>query len=395
MLHAAKISKRPRAPRRTAIINALVKSCNHKSYLEIGVADGFNFGDITCSNKVGVDPDSDVVCTHNMTSDAYFEAYNDKFDMIFIDGLHHADQVLRDIENSLDRLNPGGTILLHDCHPPNEKSQIVPRTELVWTGDVWKAWVKTRIDRPNLSGYIVNTDFGCGVIEWGDATKVDDLDIGTLSWRKDENRITKDLISIAGFHKRTKRRRKVFIAGSGRAGTSVLTQILTALKLDTGFTVTKGMRKKVRAGYEANLFPKNIVRDASNSPRIIKGPEQSFRLKQYLERKAVVIDHMIIPVRDFQASAQSRLDVGLQWRLQGNGNQLSEQAAIHAQAVGLTIEACVLFDIPFTILKYPDYLLDVPMLYSQLKPAIPELPSLEALKKAVSHCVKPALVHEK
>tara|TARA_Y100000034_G_scaffold26982_2_gene32151 strand:- start:1923 stop:3047 length:1125 start_codon:yes stop_codon:yes gene_type:complete len=372
---------------RTTIIQTLVKSLNYKSYLEIGVAEGVNFESISCLNKVGVDPDPDVKCTHNMTSDAYFKTHDDKFDLVFIDGLHHADQVLRDIQNSLDRLNHGGTILLHDCHPPSKKAQIVPRIASTWTGDVWKAWIKTKIDRPNLCGYVVDADFGCGVIEWGNHAKINDFDINTLSWEKDQNRI--DSTSAADFRMRTKRRRKVFIAGSGRAGTSVLTQILTALHLDTGFTVDKGMRKKVRAGYEIKL-PQNL-RDASNCPRIIKGPEQSFKLKHYLKNH-LIIDHVIIPVRDFQASARSRLNAGLYWRIK-NKNDLSEQVAVHAQAVGLTIEACTLFDIPFTILKYPDYLLDAPTLYSRLKPAIPELPSLEAFKKAVNQCVKPDLIH--
>jgi predicted O-methyltransferase YrrM len=54
----------------------------------------------------------------HITSDAFFERSMVKFDVIFIDGLHEEHQVDRDIVNSLQHLNPGGIIVLHDCLPP-------------------------------------------------------------------------------------------------------------------------------------------------------------------------------------------------------------------------------------------------------------------------------------
>ena len=41
-----------------------------------------------------------------------------KFDVIFIDGLHLAEQVERDIENSLDFIKEDG--YFYDCNPPSE-----------------------------------------------------------------------------------------------------------------------------------------------------------------------------------------------------------------------------------------------------------------------------------
>ena len=52
-----------------------------------------------------------------MTSDAFFLQNKQLFDLIFIDGLHHSHQVLRDINNALRWLSPSGTIVLHDCNP--------------------------------------------------------------------------------------------------------------------------------------------------------------------------------------------------------------------------------------------------------------------------------------
>ena len=48
-----------------------------------------------------------------MTSDEFFEKYpEEKFDVIFIDGLHHYDQCQKDTINALKKLNESGIILL-------------------------------------------------------------------------------------------------------------------------------------------------------------------------------------------------------------------------------------------------------------------------------------------
>ena len=47
-------------------------------------------------------------------SDTFFKQNSDKYDFIFIDGYHHANQVLRDGTNSLNCIKPGGYILFDD-----------------------------------------------------------------------------------------------------------------------------------------------------------------------------------------------------------------------------------------------------------------------------------------
>jgi SAM-dependent methyltransferase len=151
---------------RIHIIQELVRKFNYNSYLEIGVASGASFGPIGCAIKVGVDPRPDGPATIRLPSDAYFEQYpNDTFDIIFIDGLHHSDQVTRDIENSLKVLNPGGTIVMHDCSPTTRAMQDVPwpPTTNEWTGDVWKAFVDFRT-RYTYEAFVVDCDLGVGVI---------------------------------------------------------------------------------------------------------------------------------------------------------------------------------------------------------------------------------------
>ena len=104
-----------------------------------------------------------------MTSDEFFETNKETFDIIFVDGLHEAPQAEKDINSSLKVLNEGGTIVVHDVHPKTEEEQKVPRTQKVWTGNVWKAWAKFR-RKKTLNMFTIDTDHGVGIIRKGSQT---------------------------------------------------------------------------------------------------------------------------------------------------------------------------------------------------------------------------------
>lgn len=154
---------------RTDIINFLAKKINANSYLEIGVREPTgNFNHIDCVSKVAVDPNPLDPVVLPITSDEFFSTNTSKFDIIFIDGLHHANQVEMDINNSLKILNEGGYIICHDMNPTTELMQIVPiQTESEWTGDCWRAWIKLKSTNPKLNMEVVDTDFGVGIISVG------------------------------------------------------------------------------------------------------------------------------------------------------------------------------------------------------------------------------------
>jgi hypothetical protein len=144
---------------RTKLINSIIKDNGFTSYLEIGLGNGANFKAIECQNKKGVDPNV------NTTSDEFFQDNDGSYDLIFIDGLHHSDQVERDIINSWNCLNKGGMILIHDINPHNEAMTIVPRQQTVWTGDVFKAWYGLIETYPKLKLEYVEDEFGLGLIK--------------------------------------------------------------------------------------------------------------------------------------------------------------------------------------------------------------------------------------
>lgn len=152
---------------RTDIIQKFIDKRNYKSYLEIGTYRNVNFDKITIDNKVSIDPDPEAKATYQMTSDEFFAINQDKFDIVFIDGLHEHNQVYKDIQNSLKFLNPNGVIILHDCMPKNEKMQLWDNKSHQfeeWTGDTWKAYYKA-LNEINYKVYVLDTDYGCGVID--------------------------------------------------------------------------------------------------------------------------------------------------------------------------------------------------------------------------------------
>jgi hypothetical protein len=153
---------------RTDILNLLAVKRSYRRYLEIGVSNPtLNFSQILISEKIGVDPSPGG--THLMTSDEFFDQDDvGEFDLIFVDGLHHANQVIRDAENSLKHLSPGGAIVMHDCNPEAEELQHLFPVVGNWTGDVWKAFGHFRRTRSDLQMLTVDTDFGVGIIQRGE-----------------------------------------------------------------------------------------------------------------------------------------------------------------------------------------------------------------------------------
>lgn len=147
--------------KRQEIIQELIDLKKFEDYLEIGTFKNDLFDYINCKDKIGVDPKSGG--NVRKTSDEFFSNNNKKFDLIFIDGLHTYDQVRKDIDNSLKVIKDNGIILLHDCFPRNYYYQAVPRCQINWNGDTWKALVEKRTDK-NLDVYCLNADEGIGVI---------------------------------------------------------------------------------------------------------------------------------------------------------------------------------------------------------------------------------------
>lgn len=135
---------------RTDVINYFIKQRNYKTYLEIGVREGDNFVNVVCTEKIGVDPSFKkmresvkpyCVCT---TSDIFFKNIDkdQKFDIIFIDADHTYEQVVKDINNSMNHLSANGVIIMHDVWPANEFTTVPFQFDTYYNGTVYQAFIQ-------------------------------------------------------------------------------------------------------------------------------------------------------------------------------------------------------------------------------------------------------------
>jgi hypothetical protein len=172
-----------KCPTRTDIINFLLTRIKKKEtlYLEIGVRNpADNFDKINAFAKYSVDPGAEFKANpvdFKLKSNEFFDQLKDnkiltqniRFDVIFIDGLHLANQVEIDILNSLDYLADDGFIVIHDCNPPTEYhareeyDYVLSPAGHFWNGTVWKAFYQFRFKK-EISCCCIDTDWGVGII---------------------------------------------------------------------------------------------------------------------------------------------------------------------------------------------------------------------------------------
>ncbi|MBV8471985.1 MAG: class I SAM-dependent methyltransferase [Hyphomicrobiales bacterium] len=158
---------------RIAVVNLAAAKFADCAYLEIGCDRNEVFNSVPVDKKVGVDPNRGG--TIRTTSDAFFATNKERFDVIYIDGLHTYEQVHKDVANAMGCLNTGGWVILHDLLPHNWIEAHVPRIAMgSWTGDVWKVAFEL-IETAGVEFKIVKVDNGVGVFRiTGAAPKLED-----------------------------------------------------------------------------------------------------------------------------------------------------------------------------------------------------------------------------
>jgi Methyltransferase domain len=142
--------------------NALAGQLGARRYLEIGVSTGQTFRGVKIAERTGVDPAfrfdvSEVTDEFTRlvpsTSDLFFanEPLFPSYDVVFIDGLHTFEQVVRDLSNVMLRTHRRSVIILDDTLP-NDVYSAIPNVaatmrhrkaagnnDTAWHGDVFKS----------------------------------------------------------------------------------------------------------------------------------------------------------------------------------------------------------------------------------------------------------------
>jgi hypothetical protein len=159
-----KPSKRRKRLARNEVVQGVLDLFDGPAYLEVGVSRGNTFHAVTAARKVAVDPrfrfDPDEAARqdptatyHLVTSDAYFGEIVDeaeRFEAIYLDGMHTFEQTLRDFTNALAFLAPGGVVVIDDVRPASYLASIsdiaehrrlkaaVKGSKGAWMGDVYR-----------------------------------------------------------------------------------------------------------------------------------------------------------------------------------------------------------------------------------------------------------------
>lgn len=133
---------------RSDVIQPFIDLSESKAYLEVGVEAGGTFHALRASKKVAVDPifrfdvPSPALTSsfeyHEITSDDYFgrTPLSEKFDVIYLDGLHTVEQTLRDLLNAIERLRPNGVIVIDDVVPTSWAASLDLQGEAAFVRDL-------------------------------------------------------------------------------------------------------------------------------------------------------------------------------------------------------------------------------------------------------------------
>lgn len=178
---------------RLFIVQTLMKQKKLNNYLEIGVFNGHIFFKVKSNFKIAVDPEfrfdfarklgKTIINPCNLfnnyiekTSDDFFAKdakhllAKKKIDVALIDGMHEYAFALRDVENTLQYMSDDAVIVMHDCNPLTKEAALsfaewkARDFEGVWNGDVWKAIVHLRSLRNDINVFVLDCDFGLGII---------------------------------------------------------------------------------------------------------------------------------------------------------------------------------------------------------------------------------------
>jgi len=86
------------------------------------------------------------------------------FDIMLVDPHHTYECSIRDLVDALSLLCVGGTLVVHDCDPPDRQHAIPYYVVGGWCGVTYKAFLDFVIRSHAVEYCTIDTDYGCGVI---------------------------------------------------------------------------------------------------------------------------------------------------------------------------------------------------------------------------------------
>lgn len=187
-------------------------------------------------------------------------------------------------------------------------------------------------------------------------------------------------------------RPKVVITGTGRAGTTLLVQVLTDLGLDTGYTSGAEGDTRVHGGLEKDIL-------SPDAPWIVKGPALSGQLGPLLEAGKVAVEHVIVPMRELKVAAASRVrstrygsNLRTPGGLLGTPNATRQLEVLAVMQYELFFTAAR-FELPLTLLEFPRFASDWQYAHRQLGWLDPSIPP-EEWQRVLTARYRPTWIHQ-
>ncbi len=190
---------------------------------------------------------------------------------------------------------------------------------------------------------------------------------------------------------------KIVIAGTGRAGTTLLVQVLADLGFDAGVRPGAQLELESRAGLEGNIR-------AANAPRVVKAPGLSIELDELIATGTVAVEHVIIPVRDLDVAAASRVraagygrDPRARGGMIGRSKRAGAERAAIAEWLAQLIVTVTKYDLPHTLLAFPRFAEDPDYCFAKLGHLDPRdgtTPTIDDYRRVLQSRYRPDYVHE-
>lgn len=169
-------------------------------------------------------------------------------------------------------------------------------------------------------------------------------------------------------------RDRTLIAGTGRCGTSYLTQLLTAVGESTGFNGPFDRYYPENMAGQELLIPTDTDHsylERYEKFKVIKDPRLCFTLQTLLDDDKISVQHVYVMIRDIHSASLSRIKGNLTWGIDPNAvihesEMLARQTAFMYEAFGSLMETIVMNDLPYTFIKFPLCATDSKYLYDRL-----------------------------
>ena len=186
----------------------------------------------------------------------------------------------------------------------------------------------------------------------------------------------------------------IVISGTGRSGTTYLMELFAELGFDTGPWTEAHYHHVASAGRERNVLK-------SAGYRVVKSPHFCDQVDAAVAA-GIGIEHVIIPVRNIEDAAASRVRVqeaatgsrdgkGVPGGLWGT-TSAEDQASVLSRKLASLVESLVRHDIPMTMLYFPRITTDEDYLFRKLSPLMPAM-TYSAFLLAFAEVARPERVH--